>query len=57
MAITGHKSLVMFQRYSRPTQPHLKTAIEGLCENGVATPVATQATLSTSPTRKSLQGL
>ena len=57
MAITGHKSLAMFQRYSRPTQPHLKTAIEGLCENGVATPVATQATLSTSPTRKSLQGL
>ncbi|MCZ6599475.1 MAG: tyrosine-type recombinase/integrase, partial [Acidobacteria bacterium] len=30
MAITGHKSVVMFQRYSHPTLSHLQKAVESL---------------------------
>ncbi len=57
MAITGHKSVAMFQRYSHPSQPHLKTAVERLCQNGVVTPVVTQAVQAAIGIRKSLKGL
>ena len=30
MAITGHKSVARFKRYSHPSDSHLKTAVEGL---------------------------
>ena len=30
MAITGHKDASMFQRYSHPSDSHLKTAVESL---------------------------
>ena len=46
MAITGHKSLAMFQRYSHPSDSHLKAAVESLrgrppvSESGTVTPKA-----------------
>ncbi len=33
MAITGHKSVAMFQRYSHPTFTHLKRSVEALNES------------------------
>jgi len=57
MAIIGHKSLAMFQRYSHPTQPHLKAPVEQLCQNGFVTNLGTPADFIPETTRKSLQGL
>ncbi|TDI33715.1 MAG: hypothetical protein E2P03_04715, partial [Acidobacteria bacterium] len=57
MAVTGHKSLAMFQRYSHPTDSHLKSAVEALVNQPVVTDLVTSSTTIDSTTRKSLKGL
>ncbi len=41
MAITGHKDASMFQRYSHPSDTHLKAAVEGLCDGKVVSNLGT----------------
>ena len=43
MAITGHKDASMFQRYSHPSDSHLKAAVEGLCDGKVVSNPGTPA--------------
>jgi hypothetical protein len=43
MAITGHKSVAMFQRYSHPTFTHLKRTVEALSEDSLVSNLGTVA--------------
>ncbi|MFQ5671356.1 MAG: tyrosine-type recombinase/integrase [Acidobacteriota bacterium] len=57
MAITGHKSVTMFQRYSHPSDAHLKAAVESLHRRPDPSNLGTVADPAAGSARKSLKGL
>jgi site-specific recombinase XerD len=43
MAVTGHKDVAMFARYSHPSDLHLKASVEQLCQNAHVSNLGTPA--------------
>ena len=43
---TGHKDASIFQRYSHPSDSHLKTAVEGLNDGEAVSKMVTSASLA-----------
>lgn len=54
MAVTGHKDVAMFARYSHPTDTHLKAAVESLSGRGLVSNLGTMAPAKGAKARKSL---
>ena len=57
MAVTGYKSLAMFQRYFHPTDSHLKTAVDTLAGQALVSNLGTVSRKAVGSARKSLKGL
>ena len=57
MAVTGHKDVSMFARYSHPTDTHLKAAVESISPTALVSNLVTVAHQARGTASKSLKGL